>query len=218
MIRRVKNRDSIAAGVTVVDHPLVRVKLTRLRDKTTPREEFRRLVREIAALMAFEATRTLETVAKPTETPLASYAGKSLARPVVIAPILRAGLGIAEGMAAVLPEANTGHIGIYRDEETVRPESYYFKMPPDVASADVIVVDPMLATGGSAVAAIEKIKRLGATRIRFVCLVSCIAGIERLRSAHPDVPVFTAEIDGKLDARSYIVPGLGDAGDRYFGT
>lgn len=211
-------KSSYDAFVTVVAHPLVRVKLTRLRDKTTPPDEFRRLVREIAALMTFEATRTLETVDASIETPLAGYAGRALARPVVIAPILRAGLGISEGMAAILSEASTGHIGIYRDEATALPEDYYFKMPPHVASADVIVLDPMLATGGSVVSAVEKIKRQGAARIRFVCFVSCSTGIERLRAAHPDVPIFTAEIDERLDARSYIVPGLGDAGDRYFGT
>jgi uracil phosphoribosyltransferase len=210
--------DSTPAGVTVIDHPLVRTKLTRLRDKNTPSEEFRRLVREVAALMAFEATRTLETVDLEIETPLARYAGKKLSRPVVIAPILRAGLGFSDGIAAALPDAAVGHIGIYRNEETALPESYYFKMPPHVAQSDVLVVDPMLATGGSSVSAIEKIKELGVTRIRFVCLVSCPEGIKKLRDAHPDVPIFTAEIDEKLDARSYIVPGLGDAGDRYFGT
>ena len=209
---------SVTAGVTVVDHPLVRVKLTRLRDKSTPSGEFRRLVREIAMLMAFEATRTLETLVERIETPLAGYEGKVLAQPVIIAPILRAGLGMAEGMNSLLSDASTGHIGIYRNEETAEPQSYYLHLPPHVAEAEVLVVDPMLATGGSAISAIGKLKEHGVTRIRFVCLVSCTAGIERLRAAHPDVPIFTAEIDPVLNSRSYIVPGLGDAGDRYFGT
>ena len=206
------------AKVTVVDHPLVRVKLTRLRDKSTPPGEFRKLVREITGLMAFESTRTLDTLPLHTETPLAGYEGKSLSRPVIIAPILRAGLGMADGIHSLLSESSMGHIGIYRDEATALPQSYYIHLPPDIASADVLVVDPMLATGGSAVAAIDKIKQHGATRIRFVCLVSCAVGIARLREAHPDVPIFTAEIDPELDSRSYIIPGLGDAGDRYFGT
>lgn len=210
--------EPIPNGVTVVDHPLVRTKLTRLRDKGTPPGEFRHLVREIAALMAFEATRTLETVPAHIETPLAGYEGKALARPVIIAPILRAGLGMADGMHSVLPESSTGHIGIYRDETTALPQSYYLHLPPHIATAEVLVVDPMLATAGSAITAIGKIKEHGVRHIRFVCIVSCTVGIERLRAAHPDVPIFTADIDPELDARSYIVPGLGDAGDRYFGT
>jgi len=209
---------SSSPDVTVVDHPLVRVKLTRLRDKTTPSGEFRRLVREIAMLMAFEATRTLATVIDRVETPMSGYEGKALAQPVIIAPILRAGLGLAEGMNSLLSDASTGHIGIYRNEETAEPQSYYLHLPPHVAEADVLVVDPMLATGGSAISAIGKLKEHGVTRIRFVCLVSCKTGIERLCAAHPDVPIFTAEIDPELNSRSYIVPGLGDAGDRYFGT
>lgn len=205
-------------GVTVVDHPLVRVKLTRLRDKHTPPAEFRRLVREIAMLMGCEATRDLQTDAAAIETPLAQYNGKALTRNIIIAPILRAGLGMADGMHAVIPEASTGHIGIFRDEKTALPQSYYLHLPPGIEGADVILVDPMLATGGSAVAAIDTIKKHGAKHIRFVCMVSCVAGVERLTAAHPEVPIFTAEIDPTLNERSYIVPGLGDAGDRYFGT
>jgi uracil phosphoribosyltransferase len=209
---------SETSGVTVVDHPLVRAKLTRLRDKTTPPGEFRKLVREISGLMAFEATRTLDTVPLHTETPMAGYEGKALARPVIIVPILRAGLGMADGMHGLLSESSTGHVGIYRDEATALPQSYYLHLPPDVASAEVLLVDPMLATGGSASAAIEKIKQAGAIHIRFVCIVSCVPGIERLRKDHPEVPIFTAETDPELNDRCYIVPGLGDAGDRYFGT
>lgn len=205
-------------GVTVIDHPLVRTKLTRLRDKHTQPAEFRRLVRELGMLMVFEATRTLETAPAHIETPMAGYEGKALARPIIIAPILRAGLGLADGVHYLLPEASTGHIGISRNEETALPQSYYLHLPPGIEKADVLLVDPMLATGGSAIAAIDKIKERGAKNIRFICLVSCVPGVERLRAAHPDVPIFTAEIDPVLNERSYIVPGLGDAGDRYFGT
>ncbi len=212
-----KKKISPPKGVTVVDHPLVRTKLTRLRDRTTA-AEFRRLVREIAMLMVFEATRTLETAAAHVETPLAGYEGKTIARPVVIAPILRAGLGLADGVHYLIPEASTGHIGIKRDEKTALPESYYLHLPPGIETAEILLVDPMLATGGSAIAAITSMKKAGAKSIRFICLVSCVPGVERLRAAHPDVPIFTAEIDPELNERSYIVPGLGDAGDRYFGT
>lgn len=210
--------ENIPEGVTVVNHPLVRVKLTRLRSKETSSEEFRRLVRELAVLMAFEATRTLETVTAHIETPLAGYEGKRLARQPIIAPILRAGLGMADGMHGILSDASTGHIGIYRDETTAEPQSYYLHLPPGIEEAEVFVLDPMLATGGSAISAIDKIKQHGVKHIRFVCLVSCTTGIEHLRAAHPDVPIFTAEIDPVLNERNYIVPGLGDAGDRYFGT
>lgn len=205
-------------NVTIIDHPLVRAKLTQLRDKTTPPAEFRRLVREIAMLMAFEATRGLETSALHVETPLTGYEGKALAKPVIIALILRAGLGMADGMHYLIPEASTAHIGIQRNEKTALPESYYQHLPPGIETADVLLVDPMLATGGSAIAAIASLKAAGAKSIRFICLVSCVTGVERLRAAHLDVPIYTAEIDPTLNERSYIVPGLGDAGDRYFGT
>ena len=212
------NTTSTPPGVTVVEHPLVRARLTRLRDKNTPPAEFRRLVRELAMLMAIEATRTLETVDAHIETPLAGYDGKALARPVIIIPILRAGLGMADGVHYLIPEASTGHIGIQRDEKTALPKSYYLHLPPGIETAEVLLVDPMLATAGSAIAAIESVKKAGAKAIRFICLVSCVPGVERLRAAHPDVPIFTAAIDPTLNERSYIVPGLGDAGDRYFGT
>jgi uracil phosphoribosyltransferase len=205
-------------GVTVVDHPLVRVKLSQLRDAQTGSEDFRARLGEIATLMVFEATRTLPVRACPVQTPLAPYDGRSLDRPIIVAPILRAGLGMVEGMLRLLPEASVGHIGIFRNEETHRPESYYFKMPAHLAEAEVLVVDPMLATGWSATAAITQLKERGATSIRFICLVSCPAGLQQLCSAHPDVAVFTAEVDQELNDRAYIVPGLGDAGDRYFGT
>jgi len=205
-------------GVTVVDPPIVRARLTRLRDKNTQPAEFRRLVRELAMLMVFEATRSLETMPAHVETPLAAYEGKALARPIIIAPILRAGLGMADGVHYLIPEASTAHIGIQRDEKTALPESYYMHLPPGIEAADVLLVDPMLATGGSAIAAVTSMRKAGAKSIRFICLVSCVTGVERLRAAHPDVPIFTAEIDPTLNERSYIVPGLGDAGDRYFGT
>jgi uracil phosphoribosyltransferase len=204
--------------VTLIDHPLVRVKLTQLRSAETPPAEFRHRLTELATLMAFEVTRSLGTRVRPIETPLAPYQGATLDRPVVLAPILRAGLGLVEGMLQVVSDASVAHIGLARCEITHEPRSYYFKAPINLAHAEVIVTDPMLATGGSAVAAITQLKAGGATTIRYMCIVSCPPGISRLREAHPDVPIFTAAIDPELDSRAYIVPGLGDAGDRYFGT
>ena len=169
-------------------------------------------------LMVFEATRDLPVRAQQISTPLAPHEGSALLRPLVVAPILRAGLGMLEGMLQLLPDVSVAHIGMYRDETTHRPRSYYFKAPAHLANADVIVVDPMLATGWSATSAISQLKSHGATAIRFVCLVSCPPGLEQLRAAHPDVGVYTAAIDPLLDENAYIVPGLGDAGDRYFGT
>lgn len=205
-------------GVTLIDHPLIAEKLTRLRDAATGLQVFRQLLREIAALMSYEITRDLATAPASIETPLAPHEGVRLARPLVIVPILRAGLGFADGMLTVLSDARLGHIGLSRDEATLRPERYFFKHPPGLADADVLVVDPMLATGWSATEAIAQLKEAGAGRLRFVCLVTCDAGLAQLRAAHPDVPIFTAAIDPELDPRGYIIPGLGDAGDRYFGT
>jgi uracil phosphoribosyltransferase len=204
--------------VTTIDHPLIRVKLTEMRDATTGSQEFRARLAEVATLMVYEVTRSLETEARPVQTPLAVCEGAVLKKPLVIAPILRAGLGMVEGILWLLPEVSVAHIGMYRNEETRRPESYYFKAPPNLADADVLLVDPMLATGWSATAAISQLKERGARWIRFVCLVTCPAGIEQLHSAHPEVPIYTASVDSHLDERAYIVPGLGDAGDRYFGT
>ena len=204
--------------VTVVDHPLVSAKLTVMRDAATPTAVFRARLAEVAALMVSEVTRDLATQPRTVRTPLAEHAGAALARPLIIAPILRAGLGMVEGMLHLLPEASVAHIGMYRNERTLRPESYYFKAPPHLADADVLVVDPMLATGWSATAAIAQLKEHGARWLRYVCLLSCPQGIEQLRAAHPDVPIYTAAVDPHLSERGYIVPGLGDAGDRYFGT
>jgi len=206
------------AGVTVVDHPLVQVKLTQLRDERTGSGEFRARLNELSTLMIFEATRSLATRVQRVETPLAPYDGRALARPVVVAPILRAGLGLIEGMLDLLPDVSVAHIGMFRNEITHRPESYYFRAPSHLADADVILVDPMLATGFSATGAVTQLKEAGATSIRFVCLVTCPQGVEQLRTAHPDVEIFTAAVDPSLNEKAYIVPGVGDAGDRYFGT
>jgi uracil phosphoribosyltransferase len=205
-------------GVIIIDHPLVRVKLTQLRDAQTGSVDFRARLNELATLMVFESTRDLATKPIRVRTPLAETEGAALVRPIVIAPILRAGLGLVEGMLDLLPDVSVAHIGMFRNEETRRPESYYFKAPPHLADADVLLVDPMLATGWSATAAVTQLKEAGASSIRFVCLVCCPAGVTQLRGAHPDVQIFTAALDPDLDARAYIVPGLGDAGDRYFGT
>lgn len=206
------------ARVTLIAHPLVQVKLTQLRDAKTGATEFRARVCELAMLMVFEATRDLAVRPAVIDTPLASHEGHALVRPLVLAPILRAGLGMLEGMLQILPDASVAHIGMFRDETTHRPSSYYFKAPAQLAAADVIVVDPMLATGWSATSAISQLKAHGATAIRFVCLVSCPPGLEQLRAAHPDVTIYTAAIDPLLNEHAYIVPGLGDAGDRYFAT
>ncbi len=204
--------------MTVISHPLVRAKLTRMRAAGTCSSDFRGYLADLATLMVYEVTRDLATEACVVETPLESCTGAVLRRPIVIAPILRAGLGMVEGMLRLVPEASVAHIGMFRNEQTHRPESYYFKAPPHLAVADVIVVDPMLATGWSATAALSQLKEAGATSLRFACLVSCPAGIEQVRRAHPEVPIFAADVDRELNDQAYILPGLGDAGDRYFGT
>ena len=209
---------NVPVGVTLVDHPLVQVKLTELRDARSGSRVFRSRLNELSTLMVFEATRTLATHAARIDTPMAAYEGRALARPVIVAPILRAGLGLVEGMLNLLPDVSVAHIGMFRNELTHRPESYYFKAPAHLAEADVLLVDPMLATGFSATAAVAQLKARGAVSIRFVCLVCCPQGLAQLRAAHPDVEIFTAGIDPILNEDAYIVPGLGDAGDRYFGT
>ena len=206
-------------NVTVVDHPLVQHKLTFIRDKNTGSKEFRALVSEIATLLCYEATRDLPLTNIEIETPITKTTTKIVSgRKLVVVPILRAGLGMVDGMMTLLPAAKVGHIGLYRDPDTHKPVEYYCKLPEDMPERDVIVVDPMLATGGSAIDAVTQIKERNPHSIKFVCMIAAPEGIEAFTNAHPDVPVFTASIDEKLNENAYIVPGLGDAGDRIFGT
>jgi len=203
----------------VIGHPLVQHKLTLLRKKTTSTVEFRRLLGELSALMAYEVTRDLPLREVAIETPVAATTGRLVdGKKTVFVAILRAGIGILDGMLGVVPGARVGHVGLYRDAQTLQAVEYYFRMPRDMPSRDAIVVDPMLATGNSAVAALDRLKETRPRSIRFVCLVSCPEGIANLRAHHPDVPIYTAAIDDGLNDHGYIVPGLGDAGDRYFGT
>lgn len=206
-------------GVTVIDHPLVQHKLTLMRNKDTSTAQFRRLLREISTLLCYEVTRDLPLETVQIETPVESMQAPRLAgKKLVLAPILRAGVGLMDGMLDLIPAARVAHIGLYRDPETLVAVEYYFKAPEDIAERLVIVVDPMLATANTAVAALERLKERGVTDLRFVCLVASPEGIERLRAYHPDVPVWTAAIDRELNDHGYIAPGLGDAGDRLFGT
>ncbi|SCZ20128.1 uracil phosphoribosyltransferase [Afifella marina] len=210
---------STRRDVTVVDHPMVQHKLTIMRDKATSTASFRRLLREIAALLTYEATRDLELTTTTIETPLATMEAPTLAgKKLVFASILRAGNGLLEGMLDLVPAARVAHVGLYRDPETLQPVEYYFKAPEDLHERVVIAVDPMLATANSAIAAIRGLKERGAKDIRFVCLLAAPEGVERFRAAHPDVPVVTAAIDSHLNDHGYILPGLGDAGDRMYGT
>ena len=206
-------------GVTIVDHPLVQHKLTLLRDKETSTRSFRALLREISVLLCYEVTRDLPLEDVAIETPVAAMTGKRLAgKKLVFAPILRAGMGLLDGMLELVPSARVAHIGLYRDPKTLKAVEYYFKAPSDVAERLVIVIDPMLATGHTAVAALDRMKENGVTDIRLVCLLAAPEGIDVVRSHHPDVPIWTAAIDERLNEQSYIVPGLGDAGDRQFAT
>jgi uracil phosphoribosyltransferase len=205
-------------NVRIVSHPLIQQRLTLARDRSTSVERFRLLLQQIAQLMAFELTRDYPTIDVDIETPIATYRGKRLAVNLTLVPILRAGLGMADGILQLIPEARVGHLGLYRDEKTLTPVTYYNKLPPDIADTEVIVIDPMLATGGSLNAAIDAVERVGARRIKILCLVASPEGIEAVKSAHADVVIYTAAIDDHLDDRGYIVPGLGDAGDRLFGT
>ena len=208
----------MTAPLTIISHPLVQIRLTRLRDVSTGHEEFRRCVHEITRLMAYEMTRHWATAPVTIRTPLAETIGTALLHPPVLAPILRAGLGMLHGMLEVLPEARVGHIGLFRNEETKLPESYYLRAPEDLSEAKVCLLDPMLATGNSAVAAAQQLKDLGARRISFACLLAAPEGIKTFQAAHPDIRIFTAAVDDGLTDNAYITPGLGDAGDRYFGT
>ena len=206
-------------GVTIVKHPLVQHKLSLMRDKTRSTSGFRQLVREIAMLLAYEVTRELPMTTQRIETPLQAMDAPMIdGKKLVLAPILRAGLALAEGMLELIPAARVAHIGLYRDHDTLEAIEYFFKAPQDLADRLIIVTDPMLATGNSATAAIERLKARGAHDIRFVCLLAAPEGIAQMQAQHPDVPIWTAAIDEKLNEKGYIVPGLGDAGDRQFGT
>jgi uracil phosphoribosyltransferase len=205
--------------VKLVDHPLVQHKLTKLRDKNTQPKEFRELLSEISSLMLYEVTRDLPLKEVEVETPLGKAKGKVLNnKDLAIVPILRAGLVMAEGMLQILPSAKVGHIGLYRDPNTLQPVQYYTKLPEDINEREVIVVDPMLATGGSAIAAISILKSKEVKNIKFVCIIAAPEGIKAFQKVHPDVEIYTAAVDEYLNDHGYIVPGLGDAGDRLFGT
>lgn len=205
--------------LTVVDHPLIQHKLTLMRDKDTPTSLFRQLLREISHLLAYEVTRSLPRELRTIETPLKKMQSPVLAgRKLALVSILRAGNGLLDGMLDLIPAARVGFVGLYRDEETLQPVQYYFKVPEHMDERVVIAVDPMLATGNSSVAAIDLLKKSGATNIRFLCLLAAPEGVARMKEAHPDVPIVTAALDDRLNELGYIEPGLGDAGDRMYGT
>ena len=207
------------AGLHIIDHPLVQHKISLLRDKNTGTKEFRALVSEIAMFICYEATRDLPLKEIELETPIAVAKTKIISgRKLAFVPILRAGLGMVEGVTALVPAAKIGHIGLFRDPESKEPVLYYSKMPDDIRERDVIVVDPMLATGHSAIAAIDEIKRLGVKSVKFMCIISSPEGVEAIQKAHPDVEIYAGVMDEGLNDDKYIVPGVGDAGDRIFGT
>lgn len=207
------------SNITITNHPLIQHKLSILRDKNTASKEFRALISEIATLMCYEATRDLELKEVEIETPIAKTRVRKLSgKKLAIVPILRAGLGMVDGMTALIPSARVGHIGLYRDPETLQPVEYYCKLPHDIEERDVIVVDPMCATGGSAIDAITQIKKRGPKNIKFMCTIAAPEGLKALSEAHPDVDIYCAALDECLNDHGYIVPGLGDAGDRIFGT
>lgn len=202
-----------------MDHPLIQHKLSIIRDEETGSKEFRELVREISMLLAYEVTRGLPLKEVEVKTPMTVAKTKVLAgRKQAVIPILRAGLGMVDGFLSILPAAKVGHVGLYRDPDSFEPVEYYCKLPSDIEERDIYVLDPMLATGGSAIAAVEFLKRSGATNITFVCLIGCPEGLTALQEAHPDLDIFIAKVDERLNEHKYIIPGLGDAGDRLFGT
>jgi len=201
-----------------IEHPLISAELTRLRDPDCPTQEFRQRVRRIASLMVPEVTADLDSKAVQCATPLEITSGTEIVRPIILVPILRAGLGFLDGFLDLIPQAAVAHIGLARNEKTLAPEPYYLKHPTPLAEAELIVLDPMLATGGSAIHAVTTLRQAGARRIRFVCLLAAPEGLSSLQTAYPDVPVYTASVDRCLNDRGYILPGLGDAGDRLFGT
>ena len=213
------NPSAASTGVTVITHPLVQHKLTLMRRKDASTSTFRTLLNELSMLMAYEVTRDMPVQLVHIDTPLEAMQAPMIdGKKLVLVSILRAGNGILEGMLSVVPGARVGHIGLYRDPQTLQAVEYYFKMPQDMQARDVLVVDPMLATGNSAAAAITRLKQLKPRSIKFVCLLTCPEGVAALQKAHPDVPIFTAAIDRQLNEHGYILPGLGDAGDRIFGT
>jgi uracil phosphoribosyltransferase len=206
-------------NLTVLDHPLIQHKLAILRDRATATKNFRQLVGELAMLMTYEVTRGLATESIEVETPLERTTARRVAgKKLALVPILRAGLGMVDGILQLIPSARVGHVGLYRDHDTLEPVSYYFKVPAAESDRDFLVLDPMLATGGSAVDAVTRLKENGATRIRVLCLVAAPEGVRAMAAAHAEVPVYAAALDRELNAKGYILPGLGDAGDRLFGT
>jgi uracil phosphoribosyltransferase len=208
----------MAEGLIVVQHPVLEDRLAVLRDEATPHGAFRLALHEASAILAIEATRDLPTVERTIATPLESAAARRLEAPIIIVPVLRAGLGMVEGFLRLLADARVGHLGLQRDEDTLEPTGYFERLPPGMGEAYVFLLDPMLATGGSAVAALDRLKANGARRLRLICLVAAPEGVEAVRDVHPDVSIWTAALDRQLDEHGYIRPGLGDAGDRVFGT
>lgn len=202
----------------VMNHPLIVHKLSIMRDKNTSVKDFRECAHEVALLLGYEATKEMDMESFEIETPITKTMGKRIKRKIALVPILRAGLGMVDALMNLIPAAKIGHIGLYRNEETLEPVEYYCKLPTDIEEREVLVLDPMLATGGSAAAAIDFIKKRGAKNIRFVCIIAAPPGIEALQKAHPDVDIYCGAVDEKLNEHGYIVPGLGDAGDRLFGT
>lgn len=205
--------------ITVVDHPLVQHKLSLMRDEKTPSNVFRQLLREVSLLLGYEVLRDLDMTEVTIKTPLGTMQAPALSgKKLVLVPILRAGQGLLDGLLELVPSARVGHIGLYRDHDTLRPVQYYLKLPADIGARSVVLLDPMLATGNSAVAAISRLKEAGAQDIRFLCLLAAPEGVKAVAASHPDVRIFTAAVDDRLDENGYIVPGLGDAGDRMYGT
>ncbi len=218
MLLAVSATNQAAGPLHVLDHPLAAAELSVLREKTTAPNEFRRAMHKMALLLLVEAARSWETQNVAMESPLAAFAGSILPRSIALVPILRAGLGLQEGMLPMLPEASTGHIGLYRDPVALRPIHYFSRLPANLGEAEVLVLDPMLATGHTAAEAVSIVKAAGATRVQLVCVLACPAGVAEMQRAHPGVPIIAAALDPILNNIGYIVPGLGDAGDRYFGT
>jgi uracil phosphoribosyltransferase len=207
------------SNVCVIDHPLIQHKLSIIRDSNTGSKEFRELVEEVSMLMAYEVTRNFSLEDVEVETPVSTAHCRTIAgKKIAVIPILRAGLGMVGGILKLIPTAKVGHIGVYRDPETLQPIEYYCKLPQDIVERELIIVDPMLATGGSAVAGIQFLKQRGATQIRLMCLIAAPEGIQNVQDKHPDVDIYVAAVDDRLNSHGYIVPGLGDAGDRLFGT